>query len=170
MARVLDIGCYNYKTDGAIGIDILKNADADIRASIYALPFWEHFDVITMLEVLEHLETPLEALRIIRNVLKPNGLLILSVPNMLSIDCMLRFAIFGRLTCSEEHIYSWTIAELKNIVARAGFDITYLGFTTPTQYYRAGRLRRLFRFIPRLSHKSILIKARPTQALRIEEK
>lgn len=169
MMNVLDIGCFNYKTEGAIGIDILKDTNADIRASIYALPFSKAFDVITMREVLEHLPDPLRALQIVRNTLKPRGLLILSVPNMLSIDCMLRFGIFGRLTCSDEHLYSWTIAELKNIMKRAGFDILDLSFTTPKQYYKEGRLRKLFRFIPRLSNKSIVIKARPTQTLRTEE-
>lgn len=131
MMNVLDIGCNKYKTPGSIGIDILKDANADIRASIYALPFSNTFDVITMREVLEHLPDPLRALQIVRNTLKPRGLLILSVPNMLSIDCMLRLGIFGKLTCSEEHLYSWTIAELKNIMKRAGFDILELGFTTP---------------------------------------
>lgn len=169
MTNILDIGCFNYKTEGAIGIDIRKDSNADIRASIYALPFSITFDLITMREVIEHLPDPLRALQIVRSTLTPRGLLILSVPNMLSIDCMLRFGIFGRITCSDEHIYSWTIAELKNIMKKAGFDILELGYTTPTQYYRKGRLRKLFRYIPRLSGKSILIKARPTQVLRTGE-
>lgn len=164
MKDILDIGCFKYKTPNAIGIDILKDTSADIRASIYYLPFNKKFDVIYLREVLEHLHNPYQALVIIRDSLKINGCLIMSVPNMLSIDCMLRFGIFGRLTVSKEHIYSWTIAELRNILPLAGFDIITIGYTTPKQYYpKRGKLRRIFSFIPRLSNKSIIVEAKPKE-------
>lgn len=160
---ILDLGCGSYKITGALGIDLKKDSSCDIRASIYRLPFSARFDVIYCREVIEHLARPLEALQLIRQLLKPGGLLYLSVPNMLSIDCMLRFAIFGRLTSSEEHIYSWTIAEIRNILDQAGFQIISLGFMTPTQYYPGGRLIHIFRFLPRLGHKSIMVLASPRQ-------
>ncbi len=161
--NILDIGCFNYKIPNSIGIDILKNTKADIRASVYYLPFNNKFDIIYLREVLEYLENPYQALVIIRGSLKNDGYLIMTVPNMLSIDCMLRFGVFGKLTASEEHIYSWTIAELRNILPKAGFDIIEIGYTTPEQYYKKGKLMRIFSSIPRLSEKSIIIKAKPKE-------
>lgn len=56
---------------------------ADFRlADIYHLPFEAHtFDVVLMMEVIEHMEDPLQALKAIHRVLKPNGTFILSFPN-----------------------------------------------------------------------------------------
>ena len=41
-----------------------------------------HFDVIVMLDVIEHLENPLEALQSVERILKPGGALYLSTPNI----------------------------------------------------------------------------------------
>src|SRR5687768_5084734 len=51
------------------------------KADAAALPFQdEEFDIITALDVIEHLDDDLAALREIRRVLRPGGLVIISVP------------------------------------------------------------------------------------------
>jgi len=74
-----------------------------------------HFDVVICHHVLEHVPYPGITLSIIRNVLKPNGKLILVVPfetqHLTSYDSKDR----------EGHLYSWVPQTLVNLVERAGF-------------------------------------------------
>jgi len=140
---------------GCIGLDI--KPVSDLQASIYYLPFREGFSVVHIREVLEHLERPLEALKETSRIMKPGAVLRITVPNMLSIDCLLRWALFGRLSTSTEHIASWTIPDLIHLLERAGFRILETGFETPERYYRKGRLRYLFSWIPRLASKSLVV-------------
>jgi SAM-dependent methyltransferase len=52
------------------------------KATAYALPFGDQvFDLVTCIEVLEHLADDGKAVAEISRVLRPNGLLIVSVPN-----------------------------------------------------------------------------------------
>ena len=76
-----------YITEG-VGIDfkVSKVQTSKIKTKKAVLdqdlPFSEKtFDVVTMLAVLEHLETPLEMIREIERVLKPLRRLILTVPS-----------------------------------------------------------------------------------------
>jgi SAM-dependent methyltransferase len=54
-----------------------------------------HFDVVTMTEVIEHLEHNREVLREISRVIKPGGLIVVTTPNILNINSRLRFMWFG---------------------------------------------------------------------------
>lgn len=55
------------------------------RADVLKLPFADDsFDAVTCQTVLIHLENPLEALREMKRVLKPNGILICAEPNNLT--------------------------------------------------------------------------------------
>ena len=64
-----------------VTINISPNTHIDIQADTYRLPFCDNvFDVALCTEVLEHLHTPLRALREMRRVLKPGGKLLLTTP------------------------------------------------------------------------------------------
>jgi len=98
--RILDIGC----ADGSLvikfkkhcetfGVDISQNAvkmakEAGINAyevdvSSQKLPFQdEYFDIIYMGDVIEHLTNPDHAIKEVTRVLKWNGFLVLSTPNL----------------------------------------------------------------------------------------
>ena len=91
--RLLDIGCGEKPYLGIFsghvatytGIDTpqsLHKSDAvDIFANAHRLPFRrDSFDTVLCLEVLEHVEKPLEVLREIYAVLRKGGVLILSAP------------------------------------------------------------------------------------------
>jgi predicted SAM-dependent methyltransferase len=154
----LDIGCGSHKMPACIGVDV--KPIADVQASIYNLPFRKGFEIVHIREVLEHLERPLEALQETAKIMNPDGVLRITVPNMLSIDCLLRWALFGRLSSSPEHINSWTLPDLIHLVQRAGFHVLGSAFETPERYYRKGHLRYLFSWLPRLGCKSLVLYAR----------
>ncbi len=96
-SRVLDIGCgfngnllknIEPQIESAVGIDLSvdENANSEkiklLRHDLNErLPFPdEEFDVVTTLANLEHLKDPLQNLREIFRVLKPNGKMLLTAP------------------------------------------------------------------------------------------
>lgn len=100
--RLLDVGCATGEYtrvlargfDRVDAIDIERNRLDHFRTSgvpggvhlaiqsVYDLEYDDSsFDVISMIEVLEHLERPLDALIELRRVLKPGGAILLTTPN-----------------------------------------------------------------------------------------
>ena len=60
------------------------------RIDVHCLPFPENlFDCVVITEVLEHLIAPYRALEEIRRILKPKGILIISVPNNMNFSNLL---------------------------------------------------------------------------------
>ena len=77
------------------------NSDFSTRVSSeLAMPV---FDVITAVEVVEHLENTSALLRVCRQLLTPNGLLILTTPNVSCAPGRLRFLYYGQLRHFDEH-------------------------------------------------------------------
>ena len=58
------------------------NSSEDINA--FVKKYSENFDCVLGIEVIEHLENPWEYLRTLKKLIKPNGLIILSTPNITS--------------------------------------------------------------------------------------
>ncbi|MFY9260906.1 MAG: class I SAM-dependent methyltransferase [Gallionella sp.] len=62
----------------------------------HPLPYADNsFDLVTCSEVLEHVENYRAVLREIRRVLKPNGLMIVTTPNVLNMKSRLRYLVTG---------------------------------------------------------------------------
>jgi ubiquinone/menaquinone biosynthesis C-methylase UbiE len=94
---VLDVGCgfgayglivQNCGARMSVGIDINReyikksHLSLSILADAHALPFRDScFDIVLMVEILEHLSHEMKALREAKRVLKKGGLLLLTVPN-----------------------------------------------------------------------------------------
>ena len=55
------------------------------------------FDLVTSVEVIEHLESPLGFLRNVRRLLKPEGVAVLTTPNVENTPARLKFLLTGRL-------------------------------------------------------------------------
>ena len=53
------------------------------------------FDYITSLDGLEHIDSPPQAFREYRRLLKPGGHLVLSVPNIMNVEERLKWLVFG---------------------------------------------------------------------------
>lgn len=93
----------------------------------------DHFDVVTLFDVVEHLpHHPLALLTEIRRVLVPGGTLLLSGPNAVSLMKRLR-AFFGRYPYATldawleepffEHYREYTPEEYATLLERAGFEV-----------------------------------------------
>ena len=104
------------------------------------LPFEDSsLDYILLAEVIEHLQNPYEVIGEINRVLKENGKLILSTPNILNLKSRIRYLIEGcweffRETPLEHsknpkeviwnlHIIPWRYHELEYLLHFSGFEI-----------------------------------------------
>ncbi len=152
--RVLDVGCgsgaftFMLKDEGfdAVGVDWslrdLDNSRSDVCFYVmdaHDLKFADaSFDCVALLEVLEHLENPVKALKEMYRVLKPGGCLIVSTPN--AHDPLRFFKGWGahllgmvpgicrkigaeeRNTGTEkDHIWLWDLWNLYRLLNRCGF-------------------------------------------------
>lgn len=139
--RVLDIGCSfggfldfmrRYGEWDLYGVEI--NAEAasyaierlglnvfigNLQDACYPSEF---FDIITLWNVLEHLHCPQSTLFEINRIIRPGGLLVISLPNLHSIEAK----IFGRYWAgldAPRHLYIYTLDTLNQALSLAGFAI-----------------------------------------------
>jgi ubiquinone/menaquinone biosynthesis C-methylase UbiE len=84
MNRILDVGCGTQKARGAIGIDKDKDSNADVTCDLNHIPYPfkdNEFDQVICKQALEHLDSPLETLRELHRIAKPQALIIIEVPH-----------------------------------------------------------------------------------------
>lgn len=133
--RLLDVGCgsghfvaaaraMGYEAEG---IDPNPNAVAAAgerglrvrRGGLLDVKEEGAYDVVTLLDVLEHLDDPRGALERVRALLKPGGGLILSLPNDR------RPLPFGRdaFDYPPHHLTRWTPRALERFLAAHGFEV-----------------------------------------------
>lgn len=101
------------------------------------------FDAVLMSHSLEHLPSPLEALRRIHRLLKDDGLLVISVPNVHSWE----FKFFGRWWFPLDpprHLYHFDRNSLTGALARAGFS-TQLVRTAVSSVFLMASLDRVWK-------------------------
>lgn len=137
-ATVLEIGC----RDGGLrrflppgvryqGMDIAPEfaaPDILIRDVSEGLPFPDaSFDAVFCIEVLEHVPNPFGALTEIRRVLRPGGVLTLSVPNPYHFKELI-WNLF-RIADRQGHIYGWTRQNMTALGAMTGFRLDAFGGT-----------------------------------------
>ncbi len=79
------------------------------------------FDVVTLWDVLEHLPQPVASLRQIRRIIRPDGILVVGLPNRDSVDARL----FGRHWAGLDiprHFSVFSATHLASALAHAGFS------------------------------------------------
>ncbi len=156
--KILDIGCgfgrlsllcALKKADRVVAVDLseplikaldntirflnLKNVEAHIMDA-EKLDFEPNqFDIIYCCEVIEHLPSPVKALRLIHSLLKPTGSLILSTPNALNIvGFKQRFMkLFHHNWISpygagQPELHMFTPMSLRALLSTLGFEIKAL--------------------------------------------
>lgn len=79
----------------------------------------ERFDIITMLNALEHVYSPTEVLRKIHGLLADDGFVLISVPNVLSTAINIPVDAF----LSNCHLYNFSVDTLKTIFNKCGFKV-----------------------------------------------
>ena len=79
------------------------------------------FDVVTLIDVLEHVPDPAALLAAVHRRLRPGGVLAAILPNAASLTCRL----LGRRWphYAPEHLFFWTPAALARPLAAAGFEV-----------------------------------------------
>ena len=82
----------------------------------------DSFDLITMLDVIEHLPDPLGGLRNAHAALRPNGRLLVVTPNLHGMPARTLGQDWG-LFSPEHHIYYFTPDTLERMLQRAGFTV-----------------------------------------------
>ena len=138
--KVLDVGCgvgghlKTLQDQGwePYGIEISEVAAAHARelvtgnihtGTLESAPFPpQSFDLILMSHSLEHLPSPVAALRLVHRLLNGDGLLVVSVPNVDSLE----FKLFGRWWFPLDpprHFYHFDKHSLSGIFAQAGFRL-----------------------------------------------
>jgi SAM-dependent methyltransferase len=132
--RVLDIGCGTGMMMSALqpfgdvfGIDPDEQAVAYSRAKVTnpsrvhqgglpdALPQGQSFEIVTLLDVLEHIEDDVGALRAMHTLLEPEGIVFVTVPAFM--------ALWSGHDEMNQHKRRYTMRELTRKLEHAGFTI-----------------------------------------------
>ncbi|MDP2209410.1 MAG: class I SAM-dependent methyltransferase [Bacteroidota bacterium] len=106
----------------------------------------ESFDIITLWQVLEHVRQPREVLLKIHNLLKPNGLLVIAVPNFASIQAKLFRNRWYHLDVPR-HLFHYSPESLTNILDNCNFRVDNIDYHSSEHNY-AGILGSVMRISP----------------------
>lgn len=137
--RLLDVGCGNgaflewYSKHGwrVYGVEPSERAYSICRQKGLEVFHGEldqagyppdYFDVVSLVHVLEHTTRPLAVLTEVRRVLKPNGLVLVGVPNFGCYDRKLLSESWWPLE-APRHIYHFDVKTLCTMLRRSGFRI-----------------------------------------------
>lgn len=180
--KILDVGCGNggflafiqqkgwnvYGLDNApAGVSIAKEllGDRVLLTTIDEASYpSNHFDVVCLFEVLEHLPDPLSDLREINRILRPGGLVCISVPNFASWERVL-FGKWWNGLDAPRHLYQFTPCTLQQVMTLADFTILELKSVNASQIqvnrshidYCRESLRFFLRDVGLYPHKEITI-------------
>jgi 2-polyprenyl-3-methyl-5-hydroxy-6-metoxy-1,4-benzoquinol methylase len=104
----------------------IETKACDLIAASYPA---EHFDAITLWSVLEHLYDPFDTLVEIRRIMKPDGTLIISVPNFDSLERKIFRERWYPLSVPY-HIFHFTPKTLGRFVEKAGLKVEKVYYAT----------------------------------------
>jgi len=167
---MLNVGCGGRSNDkacylGDVRIDMKRLPPATMLMDAHFLGFRDSlFDRIVCFEVLEHLESPIKALKEFKRVLKENGEIIISVPNVWYWRKLLRALIKGREVFSEvlttDHKQAWDIYEFHNLAGQIGLKVESADWL---DWYPKGKLKLsilepMLKFIPQISFTHVVFK------------
>ncbi len=146
--RLLEIGCGNglflkaAQTQGwdVLGVEISKWASeyASERLGIRVLSGKldevelekDYFDVVALFHCLEHHLNPLNTLRRVRELLKSDGMLVIALPNINSID-RICYGKKWRGYRMPFHLYHFSTKTLTKMLNKAGFKVVRREYSVP---------------------------------------
>jgi predicted SAM-dependent methyltransferase len=83
MKKILDLGCGNRKKEGAIGVDINPDTNADVVHDLNTFPYPfddSMFEEIYADNVIEHLDSVLKVMEEIHRISKPSARIVIKIP------------------------------------------------------------------------------------------
>lgn len=86
----------------------------------------EKFDIVTMLDVLEHMTDPFSELLEVKRILKPDGLLVVNAPNGQSLLAKI-LKTKWHLVLPPEHLFYFSPKNLSKFLESNGFKTVYSG-------------------------------------------
>jgi SAM-dependent methyltransferase len=152
--RILDVGCGTganllmlSKYGDAEGVDVSEDALAFCRerglekvklGAAEELPYEDGtFDLVTALDVVEHLDNDLAGLREMRRVLRPGGRVLLFVPTFMF--------LWGLQDDVSNHRRRYRLPELRRVLEQAGFEIERTTYANITFFLPILLARKLMR-------------------------
>lgn len=152
--RVLDVGCNRgylgsrLKENGCYVAGIEEDEESARQAkgiydevlssdvqTVNVLLYSEHyFDCIIFADILEHLRRPEEVLFKLKKYLKPEGRIIVSLPNVARLDIRLKL-LLGRFDYEDcgimdrTHLRFFTLKTAKKLIQECGFRIESIDYT-----------------------------------------
>jgi SAM-dependent methyltransferase len=153
-AEILDVGCGTggnvvmlNEHGNAHGIDVSKDAVAycherglDVQeGAANELPYEDGtFDLVTALDVVEHLDDDLGALKEFRRVLKPGGKTLIFVPTFMF--------LWGIQDDVSNHRRRYRLPELLRIIREAGFEVERSSYANITFFMPVLVVRTIMRW------------------------
>jgi 2-polyprenyl-3-methyl-5-hydroxy-6-metoxy-1,4-benzoquinol methylase len=138
--KLLDIGCgagYFVREARKAGYDA-EGVEFSAEAAAFGKREWnlpitvgnaqdvgfteKSFDVVTLWHVLEHLSRPADMLATVQRLLRPNGVLVLTVPNFASPQARFFKANWYHLEVPR-HLYHFDPDSLRRLLAKQGFRV-----------------------------------------------
>jgi SAM-dependent methyltransferase len=152
--RILDVGCGTganllmlSKYGDAEGVDVSEDALAFCRerglenvklGAAEELPYDNGtFDLVTALDVVEHLDDDLAGLREMRRVLRPGGRVLLFVPTFMF--------LWGLQDDVSNHRRRYRLSELRRVLEQAGFEVERTTYANITFFMPILAMRKLMR-------------------------
>lgn len=180
--RLLDIGCYTglfleaarrrgYKAEGLEpcrwAAAIARQKGFAVREStIEALdPAWSGFDNVTSFDVIEHLQDPMSAARIIRSLLAPGGCWTVVVPDMAAWHARLLGSRHWLVVLM--HLHYFTLRTFELLLARAGFS-RFTVVAAPAYRMRLGDAMEYGKYNPVLRYPLALLRSLRLQNFEIQ--
>ena len=153
--RLLDVGCGAGATGRAaqlrlrlqelVGIELFEPAATQARAAYDRVIVGDietleldfppkHFDCILCADVLEHTKDPWSVLKILRQQLNDDGVLVASIPNIRHLGPLFKI-LFDRFEYEESglldktHLHFFTMHTIRKMFQDTGFEIRHVKFT-----------------------------------------
>ncbi|HKG60335.1 MAG TPA: methyltransferase domain-containing protein [Pyrinomonadaceae bacterium] len=154
--RILDVGCGTganllmlSQYGDAEGVDVSEDALAFCRerglenvklGAAEELPYDDGtFDLVTALDVVEHLDDDVAGLREMRRVLRPGGRVLLFVPTFMF--------LWGLQDDVSHHRRRYRLPELQRVLEQAGFQIERTTYANITFFMPILAMRKLMRLM-----------------------
>jgi len=104
-----------------VSIGTIKNP---VNSSIYNLPFSKNFaDIVFMMDILEHLEQPGQALKEVHRLIKDDGIVVIITPNGHWLYQTLRKILKKSAFMDPTHVYEYNYNEIISILEHNGYKI-----------------------------------------------